>query len=476
MTSCAHYINGLWAPTDAAASDIPVINPATEQQIGRVPDGHASVVDAAVKAARKAFPGWAQQERAQRAASLRDLLAAMEARADDFADLITKDVGTPIRIARRIQAALPRADIQACIDVLEAPEEFETIGNSRIFHDPAGVVAAVTPWNFPLHQVALKLAPALAAGCTVVLKPSEVAPLSVSLLFELIDQIGFPPGVVNMVHGTGPRTGEALVAHPGVDVVSFTGSTEAGGKVAARAGAGIKRVLLELGGKSASIVLDDAYLETAVKVSVANCFLNGGQTCSAWTRLLVPAGRHDEVVDLARTYAGEFVPGDPFDPKTRLGPMVSAAQQRRVRSYIEAGRTEATAVPLASDQVDAPSSGYFVSPTVFTRVAPDARIANEEVFGPVLSIISFRDEDEAIGIANRTRYGLHGAVWSGDDDHATAVARRIRSGQIDINGAAHNPQAPFGGFGSSGIGREGGAYGIAEFLETKSVQYQSTQS
>ena len=464
------YIGGTWVHSQST-STISVENPSTEERIAEIPRGTAADVDHAVQAARAAFPAWAATPRAVRAGHLRRLTDLLAKRADEIAETIATDVGTPLRIASRIQAALPLTDLATYADLLEQDEPAERIGNSLVVREPAGVVAAITPWNYPLHQVTCKIAPALAAGCTVVLKPSEVAPLCIYQLFEAIHEAGFPPGVVNLVSGYGPEIGEALVTHPDVDVVSFTGSVAAGSRVAELAAKSVKRVTLELGGKSANVILDDADLETAVKVGVANAFLNGGQTCTAWTRMLVPAARHAEALQLAARFAEGFAPGSPLDPKTKLGPLVSARQRDRVRGFIEAGvRDGAT---LATGGAATPSGvdrGYFVSPTVFGDVHPDSALAQEEIFGPVLSVIPFHDEDDALAIANNSRYGLHGAVWSADQDRALAFARQVRTGQIDVNGGAYNPLAPFGGYKQSGVGREMGRLGLDEFLEVKSIQ------
>ncbi len=466
----AMYIDGTWTP--GTTDTIAVENPATEEIIGVVPNGTAADVDRAVQAARAAFPGWAATSRANRANVLRRLHAGLDTRAAAIAETIATDVGTPMRIASRIQAALPLTDIAGYIDLLEQDEVEERIGNSLIVREPAGVVAAITPWNYPLHQVTCKIAAALAAGCTVVVKPSEVAPLAVYQLFDAIDEAGFPPGVVNLISGYGGGVGESLVTHPEVDVVSFTGSVRGGARVAELASASIKRVTLELGGKSANVILGDADLSTAVKVGVASAFLNAGQTCTAWTRMLVPIDRHDDVIELARIAAEGFSPGDPLDPKTKLGPLVSRAQRDRVREFIRTGIDEgAQLVAGGIDTPDGLDRGYFVRPTVFAGVHPDAVIAQEEIFGPVLSIIPFEDEADALAIANNSSFGLHGAVWSSDQDRALAFARQVRTGQIDINGGAFNPLAPFGGYKQSGVGRELGKLGLDEFLETKSIQF-----
>jgi len=463
------YVDGAWHPGDGGT--IEVENPTTGEVIAVVPDGTAEDVDRAVRAARAAFPAWSSTTRAERARYLRRLHEGLAKRADEIAETIATDVGTPLRIATRIQAALPQTDVSTYVDLLEQDEPEEKVGNTLVVREAAGVVAAITPWNYPLHQITCKIAPALAAGCTVVVKPSEVAPLSAYQLFAAIDEAGFPPGVINLVSGRGPVVGEALATHPEVDVVSFTGSVRAGSRVAELAARSIKRVTLELGGKSANVILDDADLGTAVKVGVANAFLNGGQTCTAWTRMLVPADRHGEALELAKTFAEGFAPGDPLEAKTKLGPLVSAAQRDRVRGYIEQGIT--SGARLVTGGVEAPDGldrGYFVRPTVFGGVDPDSVIAQEEIFGPVLSVIPFRDENDALAIANNSKYGLHGAVWSADQDRALAFARQVRTGQIDVNGGAYNPLAPFGGYKQSGIGREMGRQGLDEFLEIKSIQ------
>ncbi|MEV6899321.1 aldehyde dehydrogenase family protein [Amycolatopsis sp. NPDC051372] len=464
------YIGGEWVPA-AGAATIAVENPATEQVQAQIPEGSADDVDRAVRAAREAFPAWSATTRAERAELLRKLHEGLAKRAEEIGETIARDVGTPLRIATRIQAALPQTDVQTYVDLLgeDAPEE--KVGNSLIVREAAGVVAAITPWNYPLHQITCKIAPALAAGCTVVVKPSEVAPLSAYQLFDAIHEAGFPAGVVNLVTGFGPVVGEALATHPEIDVVSFTGSVRAGTRVAEVAARSVKRVTLELGGKSANVILDDADLATAVKVGVSNAFLNAGQTCTAWTRMLVPREKHEEAVALAKKFAEGFTPGDPLDAKTKLGPLVSAAQRERVREFIAKGVSEgATLVTGGAETPEGLDTGYFVRPTVFAGVDPDSTIAQEEIFGPVLSIIPFDDEEDALRIANNSKYGLHGAVWSGDQDRALAFARRVRTGQIDVNGGAYNPLAPFGGYKASGVGREMGRPALDEFTEIKSIQ------
>ena len=469
------YIGGAWVPSKGEGT-ISVENPATAEVIATIPAGTSDDVDAAVAAATAAFPAWAALSRAERRDHLVKVRDALAARQEEIGKAIALDVGTPLRIATKIQAALPITDFDVYIEALAEPAVDERIGNSIIVREPAGVVAAITPWNYPLHQATAKIAPALAAGCTVVLKPSEVAPLSVFLFMEAVHEAGLPAGVLNLVTGYGPEVGEALVTHPDVDVVSFTGSVATGTRVAALAARSVKRVTLELGGKSANVILDDADLAVAVKVGVSNAFLNGGQTCTAWTRMLVPAAKHDEAVALAKAAAETFAVGDPFDSATRLGPLVSANQKKRVLDYIRAGiDSGATLVTGGVDDPALPdgnatSHGHFVAATVFAGVDPDSVIAQEEIFGPVLSIIPFDGEEHALAIANGTAYGLHGCVWSGDQEHGIAFARRVRTGQIDVNGAAYNPRAPFGGYKHSGIGREMGVAAMDEYTEIKSIQ------
>jgi len=454
-----------------AGDTIEVVNPATEEVIAAVPAGTAADVDAAVAAARAAFAGWSATPVAERADAVRRISEGLAGRRQEISATITAEMGSPITFASRVQAALPVTTSAALAGLLAGFPWTERIGNSLVLREPAGVVAAITPWNYPLHQAVAKVVPALAAGCTVVLKPSEVAPLTAGLLAEVLHAAGVPAGVLNVVHGYGPVAGEALAEHPDVDMVSFTGSTRAGRRVAAVAAGTVKRVALELGGKSASVLLDDADLGTAVKITMANCFINGGQTCTALSRMLVPAARHDEAVELAVAAAAKYGVGDPTEPGTRIGPMSSAAQRERVAGYLRAGidqgATVATGGPGAPDGLD---RGYYVRPTVFAGVRPDSVIAQEEIFGPVLSVIPYGGEDEAVEIANATPYGLAGAVFSADTDRALAVARRLRTGQVDINGGAFNPLAPFGGYKQSGNGRELGSFGLEEFCELKSIQ------
>jgi acyl-CoA reductase-like NAD-dependent aldehyde dehydrogenase len=464
------YIGGKWVPS-ASAGLLDVHSASTEEVIARVPAGAREDVQQAVRAARDAFDGWAGAAPAARAAALSRIHDGLKARSDEIARIIAAEVGTPLKMAQRIQAALPVSSF-ALYARLAAEYAFEEeVGNSLVVREPVGVVAAITPWNYPLHQIAAKVAPALAAGCTIVLKPSEVAPLNAFILAEVIDAAGLPAGVFNLVSGKGPAIGEALVTHPDVDMVSFTGSTRAGRRISELSAASVKRVALELGGKSPAILLDDADFAPAVKATLNVCFLNSGQTCNALTRLLVPESRYEEAAALAVEAAKSFSVGDPLTGEARLGPLVSESQRARVRDYIRRGVQEGA--ELLHGGTDAPAGlerGYYVKPTVFGRVSPDSAIAQEEIFGPVLSIIPYRDEDDAVRIANGTIYGLAAAVWSGDEQRALRVARRLRAGQVDVNGGQFNINAPFGGFKQSGRGRELGKYGLEEFLEYKSVQ------
>jgi acyl-CoA reductase-like NAD-dependent aldehyde dehydrogenase len=380
-------------------------------------------------------------------------------------------VGTPVNVSTIIQVGLPIMTFASMAELVGQVPWEETVGNSIVVREPVGVVGAITPWNYPLHQIAAKVAPALAAGCTVVLKPSEVAPLNAFVLAEVMHEIGLPPGVFNLVSGTGSDVGEAVARHREVDIVSFTGSTRAGKRVAELAAATVKRVTLELGGKSATVILPDADFDRAVPAGVTMCFLNSGQTCSALTRMLVPRDRLRETEEIAVRTAESYTLGNPLDDTTRIGPLVSAAQRERVRAYIQNGIDEGAKLVIGGvDPPEGLEKGFFVRPTVFSEVRRDMTIAQEEIFGPVLSILPYDTEDEAIEIANDSVYGLAGAVWAADAARATGVARRIRTGQVDINGGSFNPLAPFGGFKQSGHGRELGKFGLEEYLEIKSLQ------
>jgi betaine-aldehyde dehydrogenase len=465
------FIGGQWIAA-AGRETIDVHNAGNGEVMGRIPAGNEKDADAAVRAARAAFESWSATPAEKRAEFLEKISAGLKARADELAKTIAQEVGMPLKMSSRIQAGLPIANFANYAKLVREFQWESKVGNSVVVREPVGVVVAITPWNYPLHQITLKLAPALAAGCTVVLKPSEIAPFNAFILAEVIEQAGLPKGVFNLVTGFGPSVGEALVKHPDVDMISFTGSTRAGKRISELASQSIKRVALELGGKSASVILDDADLPTAVKSTVNGCYLNSGQTCTALTRMLVPASRYEEAAKLAAEVAKGFTVGDPLAETTKLGPLSSQAQLERVRSYIKKGIDEGAELVAggAESPEGAPKGGYYVRPTVFGRVKNSMAIAQEEIFGPVLSIIAYKDEEEAVRIANDSVYGLAGAVWSKDESRAQRVARRIRAGQIDINGGAFNMNAPFGGFKQSGHGREAGVYGLEEFLEYKSLQ------
>lgn len=463
------YIGGEWRPA-AGPDTITVVNPATEQVIAEVPAGTAEDVDAAVRAARAAFPGWAATPPAERAAYLSALRDAMAARKDEIAETVTAELGSPLRLSKAVHASAPVIVAGSYAELAATYAFEERIGNSTVLMEPVGVVGAITPWNYPLHQIVAKVAPALAAGCTIVVKPAEDTPLTAQLFAEAVHEAGLPPGVVNVVTGIGSVAGQALAAHEDVDLVSFTGSTAVGRQIGATAGAAVKRVALELGGKSANVILPSADLAKAVKAGVANVMANSGQTCSAWTRMLVHTDQYDEAVEAAGAAVASYRAGDPHDELCRLGPVVNARQHARVRGYIEQGVAEGARVVAGGPQPPH-ETGYFVSPTVLADVTPEMTVAQEEIFGPVLSILRYEDEDDALRIANGTVYGLAGAVWAGDESEAVAFARRMDTGQVDINGGRFNPLAPFGGYKQSGVGRELGPHGLAEYLQTKSLQF-----
>jgi aldehyde dehydrogenase (NAD+) len=464
------YVGGEWI-SSAGTDSLDVVNSTTEEVIGRVSAGTAEDVDRAVAAARRAFDSWSQTTVEERAEWMTKISQALGQHAEQIATLIAQEVGMPIKLATMIQAGLPTMDFGSMPQVMAETAWEEEVGNSLIVREPVGVVGAITPWNYPLHQICAKVAPALAAGCTIVVKPSEVAPLNAFLLAEILDELGLPGGVFNLVTGLGPVVGEALASHPDVDMISFTGSTRAGRRVSELASQTVKRVALELGGKSPNVILEDADLQQAIKDGVSKCYLNSGQTCSALTRMLVPRSRLREAEQIAGAVAEHFTPGDPFAQGTLLGPLVSETQRERVRGYIRKGQEEGAKLLTGGEEPpEGLQRGYFVRPTVFSEVTPEMTIAQEEIFGPVLVLMPYEDEEDAVRIANDSQYGLAGGVWSGDEEHAKRVARRIRTGQVEINGGAFNPLAPFGGYKQSGYGRELGRFGLEEFLTVKSMQ------
>ncbi|KAB2810613.1 aldehyde dehydrogenase family protein [Pimelobacter simplex] len=462
------YLGGRWrTPYDAGSREVE--NPATEQVIARVAEGGPRDVDDAVAAARAAFPAWAAAPVAERVAVLERWYDELTGAHDELVATTVAEVGAPVAIAREAHVDLGLAVLRGYLDAAEDVAWEEQVGSSLVLREAAGVAACITPWNYPFYQVLAKLGGALVAGCTAVLKPAELTPLSAYLLVEAAERAGLPAGVLNLVPGAGAVVGEALVTHPDVDVVSFTGSTAVGARITALAAPAVKRVCLELGGKSASVVLDDADLVPAVTASVQAAMLNSGQTCSAWSRLLVPTSVLGEATEIAAAAAEALVLGDPLDEDTWLGPVVSAAQRATVAGFVD--RAVAAGARVVTGGSGRPRAvGHFHAATVLTDIAPDAEVVRDEVFGPVLTIQGHDTDADAVTMANATPYGLHGAVWSADPARALAIARRMRTGQVDLNGAAFNPAAPFGGYGRSGNGRELGRFGIEEFLETKSVQ------
>jgi len=470
-----HYINGQWVNAQSAAV-FEVHDSTTEAVFATVPQGTRAEAEQAVLAARKAFESWSQLPVETRCAYIDKVVEGLKARTDEMAQTIAREVGMPIKLAKMIQVGGPVFNWGNAAKVARRFEWEKKVGHSLVVREPIGVVGCITPWNFPLNQITLKVAPALAAGCTVVLKPSEIAPLNAMILAEIIHEAGFPPGVFNLVNGTGPEVGEVLASHPEVDMVSFTGSTRAGRRVGELAAQTIKRVALELGGKSASVILPDADLEAAVKGTVSACLLNSGQTCSAHTRMLVHVSQLDQAKALARAAILKMTLGPSLEEGSRLGPLVSAAQRDRVQQLITQGLAEGAELVVGGPQTpEGLSQGYFVQPTALV-VQRHHTLAREEIFGPVLVILAYANEDEAVAIANETVYGLGGGVWSQDEAHAMAVARRMRTGQVDINGAPFNGNAPFGGYKQSGNGRENGVYGFEEFLEYKAMQLKPSET
>ena len=464
----SHYINGQWVAAQSL-DQLPVYDSSTEDLMATVPAGTAAEAEAAVLAARAAFDAWSSLPVETRAAYLDKVAAGVKARTDELALAIAREVGMPLKMARAVQVGGPAWHWSNFAKVARSFEWEKKVAHSLVVREAIGVVGCITPWNFPLSQITLKIAPAMVAGCTVVLKPSEIAPVNAMILAEIIHEAGIPAGVFNLVNGLGPVVGEVLATHPEVDMVSFTGSTRAGKRVGELASQSVKRVALELGGKSASVILDDANLEAAVKGTIGACMLNSGQTCSAHTRLLVPAGRYEEVKALAQAAVAKMSIGPSLLETSKLGPLVSAAQRDRVLGFIKTGIEEGADVIAGGAEPPLFDTGYFVQPTILGIKSTDT-LAQEEIFGPVLVVIQYRDEDEAVAIANSTIYGLGGAVWGATDERAIKVARRIRTGQVDINGGPFNANAPFGGYKQSGNGRENGIYGFEEFLEFKSLQ------
>ena len=467
------YVNGAWTTPHGTAT-LDVFDSVDATVMARIPSCDPEDVDTAVRAAADAFPAWSTLAPDLRAEWLTKVADGLAARTDELADVMSRETGMSRILSQLIQVGLPINSFRQAASIAKSFEYERTIGNSVVVREPIGVVACITPWNYPLHQIAGKVAFALAAGCCVVLKPSEVAPLDAFILAEVIDAAGLPEGVFNLVTGTGPVVGEALAVHPLVDMVSFTGSTRAGKRVAALAAETMKKVALELGGKSPNVICDDLDADTfakAVSSGVGKAFLNSGQTCSALTRMLVPRSRLAEAEGIAAATAARMTVGDPFAPDTHLGPLASAAQQERVRGFIRTGIDEGAKLLVGGPDVPVGlTSGYYVQPTVFSDVTPAMTIAREEIFGPVLCIMPYDDEEDAVRIANDTVYGLAGGVWAATPERARSIASRIRAGQIEINGGGFNPNAPFGGYKQSGVGREMGPYGFEEFLQVKSLQ------
>ncbi len=463
------YIDGEWV-FPAVPRDHAVINPATEAQVATISLGSPADIDRAVAAARRAFPAFAATTPEERTALLVRIVTAYNARAEAIAEAIRTEMGAPVNLAVRAQTPSGAEHFEVMIEVLKTFGFSERLLGTLIRYEPIGVVGMITPWNWPMNQVACKVAPALAAGCTMVLKPSELAPLSARLFAEALHEAELPPGVFNLVHGLGPEIGARLAEHPEVDMVSFTGSTRAGTDVARRAADSVKRVHQELGGKSPNLILDDADLPKAVKWSVRACFQNSGQSCNAPTRLLVPRARLGEVEALAKAAADATVVGDPAVVGTHLGPVVSRAQWDKIQRLVQAGIDEGARV-VAGGPGKPPGldRGWFVRPTVFSGVTNDMTIAREEVFGPVLAILPYDTEKEAVAVANDTPYGLAAFVWSGDKERAGRIAEQLRVGNVQINGAPLDVRAPFGGYKRSGNGREWGVFGLREFLEVKAI-------
>ena len=470
MYDCTqHFINGQWVDS-TGGSRHEIINPATEESIGHVVHGTSADVDAAVEAARAAFPEFSSWTVQQRLDLLEHIVEQYKLRFNDIADAISSEMGAPITISQKAQTASGIGHLRATKRALQNMHLEEQSGKSMILREPIGVCALITPWNWPINQIMAKVAPALAAGCTIVLKPSEIAPINAKLFTEVLESCGLPAGVFNLVQGDGPGVGSALSGHPDVDMVSFTGSTRAGVLVARAAADTVKRVAQELGGKSANIILESAPLDQAIKHGVIDMFGNAGQSCNAPSRMLVPESVYEEAVELAGKVAVQVNPGDPSLPETRMGPVVSETQYLKIQGLIEKGIEEGAGVVCGGPgKPEGLETGYFVRPTVFRDVSNDMTIAREEIFGPVLCMMPYSNLDEAIEIANDSEYGLSGYVYGATTTEALAVARRMRTGMVHINGAHGDIDAPFGGYKQSGNGREWGMHGLEDFLETKAV-------
>jgi aldehyde dehydrogenase (NAD+) len=463
------YIDGAWVDP-IEPKELKVINPATEEVAGLISMGSSKDVDRAVMAARRAFDGYSRSTPAERLALLERMLASYKAHYDDIAQAISIEMGAPITLSKTSQTGIGVGHISAMIDVLKNFKFEEMRGTVRLVQEPVGVCALITPWNWPMNQVAAKVVPALAAGCTMVLKPSEYSPFSAIIWAKVMHEAGVPAGVFNLINGDGNGVGAPLSSHREVDMVSFTGSTRAGSEVARNAAASVKRVHQELGGKSPNVLLDDADFERAVTKSVLHVFQNSGQSCNAPTRMLVPAAKLAEVEAIAKRVAASVITGDPTSEKTNLGPVVSKLQFERVEGYIAKGIAEGAKVVIGgSGRPDGLTKGYFVKPTIFSNVRNDMTIAREEIFGPVLCILPYDSEEQAVQIANDTPYGLAAYVWSKDNLHARRIGAQIRAGQVTLNGASGNMNTPFGGFKMSGNGREWGEFGLRDFLEVKAV-------
>ena len=464
------YINGKWVKAEGTEK-IKVVNPSTEEIIGYIPAGNKEDVDHAIKSAKEAFITWSKSGIEKRMEILNSLSSLFKERGEELAQIITSEVGTPIGYSRTAMVGTPRVVARSYAKILETYDWEEEIRNSLIIKEPVGVCAFITPWNFPLHQIIGKVAPAIAAGCTMILKPSKEAPLSAFILAEIFDEIGLPAGVFNLVTGHGSEIGEYLAKHSDVDMVSFTGSTGAGVAVSHAAADSVKRVTLELGGKSANVALEDVDPILFAKKAIQACHQNSGQTCSALTRLIIPKEMEEEICRVIVERNDNYKVGDPLDEETRCGPMVSAKQQISVTNYIQRGIDEgATLISGGVGMPEGLTRGFYVKPTVFKDVSPEMTIWREEIFGPVLVIKTYENEEEALELANDSVYGLSGGVWSQDEERALKFARNMRTGQISINGGFFNVNAPFGGYKTSGNGRELGVHGLEEFLELKSIQ------